>query len=103
MPQIAQVVKSTFRINHIGGNCPYTLSNTTARGVRVQYNAQVKGWMSNAGGEYKSDAFDRALLEKGIIINQSAPRTPMQNGRAEHLMRTLMDKAEAMWHQACIP
>ena len=32
MPQIAQVVKSTFRINHIGGNCPYTLSNTTARG-----------------------------------------------------------------------
>ena len=71
--------------------------------VRVQYNAQVKGWMSDAGGEYKSDAFDQALLEKGIIINQSAPRTPMQNGRAECLMRTLMDKAEAMQHQACIP
>ena len=59
--------------------------------------------MSNASSEYKSDAFDRALLEKGIIINQSAPRTPMQNSRAERLMRTLMDKAEAMWHQACIP
>ena len=71
--------------------------------VRVQYNAQVKGWMSDAGGEYKSDAFDRALLEKGIIINQSAPWTPMQNGCAERLMRTLMDKAEAMRHQACIP
>ena len=27
----------------------------------------------------------------------------MQNGRAEHLMHTLMDKAEAMRHQACIP
>ena len=26
--------------------------------VRIQYNAQVKGWMSNAGSEYKSDAFD---------------------------------------------
>ena len=71
--------------------------------VRIQYNAQVKGWMSDAGGEYKSDAFDRALLKKGIIINQSAPRTPMQNGRAECLMHTLMDKAEAMQHQACIP
>ena len=71
--------------------------------VRVQYNAQVKGWMSDAGGEYKSDAFDRALLEKGIIINQGAPWTPMQNGRAERLMRTLMDKAKAMRHQACIP
>ena len=66
--------------------------------VRVQYNAQVKGWMSNAGGEYKSNTFDRALLKKGIIINQSAPRTPMQNGRAECLMHTLMDKAEAMRH-----
>ena len=71
--------------------------------VRVQYNAQVKGWMSDASGEYKSDAFDRALLEKGIIINQSAPQTLMQNGHAECLMRTLMDKAEAMQHQACIP
>jgi len=27
----------------------------------------------------------------------------MQNGRAEHLGRTLMDKAESMQHQACIP
>ena len=71
--------------------------------VCVQYNAQVKGWMSDAGGEYKSDAFNRALLEKGSIINQSAPQTPMQNGRAECLMRTLMNKAEAMRHQACIP
>ena len=71
--------------------------------VRVQYNTQVKGWMSDAGGEYKSNAFDRALLEKGIIINQSAPWTPMQNSHTERLMHTLMDKAKAMQHQACIP
>ena len=71
--------------------------------VCVQHNAHVIGWMSDAGGEYKSDLFDRALLEKGIKIYQSAPRTPMQNGRAEQLGHTLMDKAESMWHQACIP
>jgi len=70
---------------------------------RVQHNAHVVGWMSDASGEYKSDLFDRALLEKGIKIYQSAPRTPMQNGHAERLGRTLMDKAESMWHQACIP
>ena len=29
--------------------------------VRVQYNAQVKGWMSDAGGEYKSDASGKTL------------------------------------------
>ena len=71
--------------------------------VHVQHNAQVVGWMSDAGGEYKSKLFDRALLEKGIKIYQSAPRTPMQNGRAERLGRTLMDKSESMRHQACIP
>jgi len=71
--------------------------------VRVQHNAHVIGWMSDAGGEYKSDLFDRALLEKGIKIYQSAPRNPMQNGHAERLGCTLMDKAESMRHQACIP
>ena len=71
--------------------------------VHVQHNAHIIGWMSDAGGEYKSDLFDRALLEKGIKIYQSSPQTPMQNGRAEQLGRTLMDKTESMRHQACIP
>jgi len=71
--------------------------------VHIQHDVHVIGWMSDAGGEYKSDLFDQALLEKGIKIYQSAPRTPMQNGRAERLGRTLMDKAESMRHQACIP
>jgi len=71
--------------------------------VCIQHDVHVVGWMSNAGGEYKSDLFDRALLEKGIKIYQSAPRTPMQNGCTERLGRTLMDKAESMRHQACIP
>ena len=71
--------------------------------VRVQHNAQVVDWMSDAGGEYKSELFDRALLEKGIKIYQSASWTPMQNGHAEQLGRTLMDKSESMRHQACIP
>ena len=71
--------------------------------VRVQHNVQVVGWMSNASSEYKSELFDRALLEKGIKIYQSAPWTPMQNGCAKRLGRTLMDKSESMRHQACIP
>ena len=51
--------------------------------VHVQHNAHVIGWMSDASGEYKSNLFDRALLEKGIKIYQSAPQTPMQNGCTE--------------------
>ena len=51
--------------------------------VQMQYKSQIKGWMSNAGGEYKSKAFDKLLLDNGICIFQSAPHTPQQNGRAE--------------------
>ena len=71
--------------------------------VCIQHNVHIIGWMSNASREYKSNLFDRAPLEKGIKIYQSAPWIPMQNGRAEHLGHTLMDKAESMRHQACIP
>ena len=53
--------------------------------VCIQHNVHIIGWMSNAGREYKSDLFNRALLKKGINIYQSAPWTPMQNGHAKRL------------------
>ena len=71
--------------------------------VETQYHAKVEGWMSDAGGEYKSDAFITMLKDKGINILTSAPHTPQQNGRAERFNRTIMDKAEAMRFTACIP
>ena len=71
--------------------------------VATQYNAKILGWMSDAVGEYQSKAFNDMLKEQGIHIFQSAPHTPQQNGHAERFMRTVMDKSEAMWHDACIP
>jgi transposase InsO family protein len=56
----------------------------------------IKEWMSDAGGEYKLEAFLKTLKDAGISIKQSAPHTPQQNGHAEPLMRTLMDKAQSM-------
>ena len=61
----------------------------------------IKEWMSDAGGEYKSEAFLRTLKDAGIIIKQSAPHTPQQNGCAEYLMHILMDEAQAMHLEAC--
>jgi transposase InsO family protein len=58
--------------------------------------------MSDAGGEYKSAEFLDLLGEKGIEILQSVPHMPQQNGRAEQFNRTLMEKAEAMCHAACL-
>ena len=59
--------------------------------------------MSNAGEEYKSKALDFMLKKQGIHILQSALHAPQQNGCAEWFMHTVMDKSEAMHHEACIP
>jgi transposase InsO family protein len=64
--------------------------------VRNQYNTTIKEWMSDAGGEYKSGTFLKTLKDVGISIKQSAPHTPQQNGCAECLMHTLMDKAQSI-------
>jgi hypothetical protein len=71
--------------------------------ANVEYDATIKEWMSDAGGEYKSDEFTKVLKDNGIKILQSAPYTPQQNGRAERFMRTCMDKAQAMRLEACLP
>ena len=51
--------------------------------VLTQFKTQVEQWMFDAGGEYKSKAFDSMLKEQGIHILQSAPHTPQQNAHVE--------------------
>jgi transposase InsO family protein len=64
--------------------------------VKTQYGADIKEWMSDARGEYKSNAFLKTLKDVEIRILQSALHTSQQNGRAECFMRTIMDKAQSM-------
>ena len=71
--------------------------------VKTQFQVSVQGWMLDFGGEYKSATYDDLLKGKGIRIYNSAPHIPQQNGHAERFMCTLMDKAEAMCHLACLP
>jgi len=40
----------------------------------------VTQWMSDAGGEYKSKAFTKMLMDRGIEILQSIPHVHQQNG-----------------------
>ena len=54
--------------------------------VEIQYTTHVQQWMSDIEGEYKSDAFDLMLKNKGIKILQSTPHTPQQNGCAERFI-----------------
>jgi hypothetical protein len=50
-----------------------------------------------------SKAFRDYLKDNGIHIHQSAPYAYQQNGHIERLIRTLMDKAQAMCLHTCLP
>jgi transposase InsO family protein len=71
--------------------------------IKNQFDTTIKEWMSDAGGEYKSEVFLKTLKDAGITVFQSTPHTPQQNGHAERFMRTIMDKAQAMQLEACLP
>ena len=51
--------------------------------VNTQYDVKVKGWISDAGGEYRSEAFNKLLANNGITTYQSAPHVLQQNGCTE--------------------
>ena len=59
--------------------------------------------MSNVSSECKSDAFMKSLKDASITVLQSAPHMPQQSGHAERFMHTIMDKAQSMRLEACIP
>ena len=71
--------------------------------VRNQFKANVKTLMTDFGGEYKSKDFEKFLKDNGIQTRTSVPYMHQQNGRAERFNRTLMDKAQAMRLDACLP
>src|SRR5260370_1168286 len=71
--------------------------------VETQFKTKIQEWMSDAGGEYKSQEFDEFLKSKGIKILQSVPHQPEQNGHAEQFNHTIMDKAQALRFTACLP
>jgi hypothetical protein len=41
--------------------------------VKNKYKTTIGKWMSDAGGEYKSNAFTKMLKDEGIEILQSVP------------------------------
>ena len=57
---------------------------------------KLKTLRSDCGGEYVSKEFEEFLEEKGILHQKSVPYCPEQNGVAEPMGRTLVEKARAM-------
>nr|AAB51275.1 reverse transcriptase, gag, polyprotein [Volvox carteri f. nagariensis] len=80
--QVAQVVKDALLL----------LENQTGRRVREI--------VSDRGREYVNVKLRAFFAERGIRHNISAPYTPEQNGRAERLNRTLLEKVRAMLQES---
>ena len=71
--------------------------------VSNHYNAKLKIFRSDNGGEYTSNAFKQHLALHGILHQTSCPYTPQQNGVAERKNRHLMEVARSMMFQTNVP
>src|SRR5258705_7736044 len=67
-----------------------------------QLETKIKQFRSDRGGEFKSKEFDIMLKSKGIIRQTSAPHIHQQNGCAERINNTILEKSEALrTHSGC--
>ena len=64
--------------------------------IETQTGRKIKRLRSDNGGEYKSDPFLKVCQDEGIIRHFSVPGTPQQNGVAERMNRTLVEKVRCM-------
>ena len=64
--------------------------------VEIEIGQKVKCLKSSNGGEYIDGGFSEYCAAHGIRMEKSIPRTPQQNGVAEHMNRTLNERARSM-------
>lgn len=64
---------------------------------------EIRILRSDNGGEYVARSLKEFLLQKGIRHEMTVPYTPQQNGVAERLNRTLMERVLAMLNDAGLP
>ena len=67
--------------------------------VEKQYGKDVARFRSDRGGEYLNTVLKAYFAKKGIQHELTVAYTPSQNGVAERLNRTLLDKARCMLQQ----
>ena len=57
---------------------------------------------SDHGGEFMAGELKTFFMSKGVTHQTSVPYTPQQNGCAKRFNQTLLEKAEAIHHNACL-
>lgn len=71
--------------------------------LETQSDARVRMVRTDRGSEYLNSTTHAFFQSKGIKHEKTAPYTPEQNGKAERLNRTLMERARSMLIDAAIP
>jgi hypothetical protein len=71
--------------------------------VKNQHKTSIISVQIDGGGEFQSISLQELFKDLGIKVFLSAPHMHQQNGCAKHFIRTIMDKAQAIQFDACIP
>ena len=71
--------------------------------LETQSGERALAVRTDNGGEYVSSELSEYFASRGIVHQKTAPYTPEQNGAAERLNRTLMDKVRPMLADAGLP
>lgn len=71
--------------------------------VTAHFGLKIARIRCDNGGEYTSKAFRMLCRKEGITLEYTAPCTLEQNGVAERMNRTLLDKARSMVFDAGFP
>lgn len=70
--------------------------------VKRQTGRKVKCIRTDNGGEYKGP-FERYCKESGIRHERTIPKAPQQNGEAEKMNRTIVERVRCMLSHAKLP
>ncbi|KAE8684117.1 hypothetical protein F3Y22_tig00111151pilonHSYRG00072 [Hibiscus syriacus] len=68
--------------------------------METQTGRKIKRFRTDNGGEYKNDPFLKVCEEEGIVRHFTVRGTPQQNGVAERMNRTLVEKVRCMLSNA---
>ena len=64
--------------------------------VENQSGKRLKVLRTDNGLEYCNKSFDDYCKERGIVRHKTCPYTPQQNGVAERLNRTILEKVRSL-------
>lgn len=71
--------------------------------IEKYMDAKIKILRSDNGGEYGSADFATFMRKEGIKHQKTIPHTPEQNGVAERMNRTLLERAKCLMFDANLP